>query len=165
MRLLLRQAFPIWPSSTTITSMGAQNDEFLMTERYAPATLLQSRLSPDEKGGLRAGEEEGVYLVEVKAGEFSAQATFTIAMEDTPPPPPTPPPPEIRKMRWTGEVPPQKWMNFYTKVLSRYATGANLKLNVGFEVITEEGLPPHRIEETKALLRELGLDDEVEASE
>jgi len=116
----------------------------------------------DEKGGLKADEEEGVYLVEVKAGDLAAQITFTIATEETPPPPP---PPEIRKMRWTGEVPAQKWMNFYTKVLARYATTVNLKLNVGFEVITEEGLPPHRIEETKALLRELGLDDEVEASE
>ena len=36
-------------------------------------------------------------------------------------------------LRWTGEVTPQKWMNFYTKVLSRFAAGKGLKLTVSVE--------------------------------
>ncbi len=161
----------IMPEAPTIRPGGHMTFQARGLDQHGrPITLKDLSWSAkggiiDEKGGLNAGEHEGVYLVEVKVGDVAAQATFTIAKEDTPPPPPPPPPPEIKKMRWTGEVPPQKWMNFYTKVLARYATSASLKLNVGFEVTTEGGLPPQKIEETKALLRELGLDDDVEASE
>jgi len=118
----------------------------------------------DGKGGFKAGKEEGEYLIEATAGGLNAQATVAITKEDAPPPPP-PPKPEAKTMRWTGAVPPQKWMNFYTKVLAKFATGGSLKLNVTFEVTPDGGLPPHRVDETKATLRELGLDDEVEAGE
>ena len=43
-------------------------------------------------------------------------------------------------MAWTGEVPPQKWMNFYTKVLSKFATTKGLKLKVSIEVAPEGGI-------------------------
>ena len=33
-----------------------------------------------------------------------------------------------------GAVPPQKWMNFYTKVLTRFASSPDLKLEVSFEI-------------------------------
>ena len=67
-------------------------------------------------------------------------------------------------LRWTGEVPTQKWMNFYTKVLSRYATGKGLKLAVSFEVAIEGGVSKQNIEETKTALKELGLKDDLETS-
>lgn len=54
------------------------------------------------------------------------------------------------------------WMNFYTKVLAKYATTGGLKVRVTFEVAPDGGLLPQRIDETKALLRELGLDDNVD---
>jgi hypothetical protein len=53
-------------------------------------------------------------------------------------------------------------MNFYTKVLAKYATASGLKLTVTFEASPDGGLLPQRVEETKAALRELGLDDEVQ---
>jgi len=53
-------------------------------------------------------------------------------------------------------------MNFYLKVLSKFATAGELKLNVGFAATPKGGLPSHRADETKAALRELGLDDEVQ---
>lgn len=31
------------------------------------------------------------------------------------------------KLEWSGEVPPQKWMNFYTKGLAKFATAEGLK--------------------------------------
>ncbi len=83
-----------------------------------------------------------------------------ISKEERVPPPP-PPPPGIG-IRWSGEVPAQKWMNFYTKVLAKYATSGGLKVQVTFEVSPDGGLLPQRTEETKALLRELGLNDGVE---
>lgn len=117
----------------------------------------------DKQGGFKAGLEEGEYLVEARAGEIVAQTTVVISKEEKPLPPP-PPPKEVRGLRWTGEVPPQKWMTFYTKVLARFATSAGLKLTVGFEVSPEGGVSPERVNETKGALREIGLDDEVETT-
>jgi hypothetical protein len=116
----------------------------------------------DDKGGFKAGGDEGEYLVEANAGELHAQSTVLISKEDTPPPPPPPESKdEIKGLQWSGDVPAQKWMNFYTKVLAKYATAGNLRLTVNVEVRPDDGLAPHRVEETKAFLRELGLDDDV----
>jgi len=56
----------------------------------------------------------------------------------------------------------QKWMNFYTKVLSKFAANKRLKLTVCFELEGEELISQQKIEETKVALRELGLDDRIE---
>lgn len=79
-----------------------------------------------------------------------------------PTPTPLPAPPMVTSMRWTGEVPPQRWMNFYTKVLSKFSTGQGLKLTLSVEVSPEGGIPLQKIEETRVSLRELGLDDVLE---
>ncbi len=73
------------------------------------------------------------------------------------------PPPglEISGFQWTGEVSPQKWMNFYTKVLSRFATAGGLKLTVTVDVDPPSGTTMSKAEETKVALRELGLPEEV----
>ena len=46
----------------------------------------------------------------------------------------------IKKIAWSGEIAPQKWMNFYTRVLSRFVTGSGLKVTVNVEVAPEEGV-------------------------
>lgn len=73
----------------------------------------------------------------------------------------TSPPPEIASFTWTGEVLPQKWMNFYTKVLSKFATGSGMRLTVTVEVAPSGGLASTKLEETRNALRELGLDETV----
>lgn len=116
----------------------------------------------DDKGGFKAGKDEGEYLVEAVVGDLHAQTTVMISKEETPPPPPPPEPKDqVKGLRWSGDVPAQKWMNFYTKVLAKYATAGQMKLTVNVEVRLEDGLPTHKLEETKASLRELGLNDDV----
>jgi len=117
----------------------------------------------DPKGGFKAGREEGEYLVEAAVGDIRARTTVLITKEETQPVP-KPRPTEVKGVRWSGEVPAQKWMNFYTKVLAKYATGRGLRLTVTFEASPEGGLLPQRVEETKAALRELGLDDDVQSA-
>ena len=46
----------------------------------------------------------------------------------------------IKKIAWSGEIAPQKWMNFYTRVLSRFVTGSGLKITVNVEVAPEDGV-------------------------
>ena len=64
---------------------------------------------------------------------------------------------------WTGEVPAQKWMNFYMKVLSKFASAKGLKLTVKVEATPEGGVSKQKVDETKSVLRELGLDDDVKS--
>ncbi len=64
-------------------------------------------------------------------------------------------------MTWTGEVPPQKWMKFYTAVLSKFAAAKGLKLKVTVEVAPEGGISKRKVEETRASLHELGMNDDL----
>lgn len=84
----------------------------------------------------------------------------------TPSPGPVPSPacpaaPSITRFSWSGDIPAQKWMNFYTKVLSKFAAGMGLKLTLKVEVTSDAGIPAHKVDETKAALRELGLSDSI----
>jgi hypothetical protein len=71
-------------------------------------------------------------------------------------------PASIPRLVWSGDVPHQKWMNFYTKVLSKFAATAGLKLTLRVEVAPAEGVSPQKVDETKIALRELGLKDSLE---
>ena len=68
----------------------------------------------------------------------------------------------IQKIAWSGEIPPQKWMNFYSRVLAKFATGSGLKLSVKIEVAPDGGVSQQKIEETRVALRELGLNDTLD---
>jgi hypothetical protein len=113
----------------------------------------------DDAGVFLAGRDKGSFTVTATSEDVSGMATCIIGKEATPPPPP---PPEKKKMVWTGEVPAQKWMNFYTKILSKHASGGGMKIALNVEIVPEGGLSPQKIEETKSALRELGLSDAVE---
>jgi len=72
-----------------------------------------------------------------------------------------PPDAPVTKLSWIGEIPAQKWMNFYTKVLSKFAVGKSLRLTVKVEIEPDGGVSPQKVEETKQSLRELGLGEQV----
>jgi hypothetical protein len=71
-------------------------------------------------------------------------------------------PQSIQKIAWSGEIPPQKWMNFYSRVLAKFATGSGLKLSVKIEVAPDGGVSQQKMEETRVALRELGLNDALD---
>ncbi len=72
------------------------------------------------------------------------------------------PAPASKSIRWQGEVPTQKWMNFYTKVLSKFATTEGLKIKVSFEVPADGEQSRAKADEATSGLKELGLNDDVE---
>jgi hypothetical protein len=53
-------------------------------------------------------------------------------------------------------------MNFYTKVLSKFASAPGLKLTLRVEVAPSEGVSHQKVDDTKVALRELGLSDSFE---
>ncbi|CAD6493334.1 MAG: hypothetical protein DIAAKJNI_00474 [Candidatus Argoarchaeum ethanivorans] len=112
----------------------------------------------DATGVFLAGQDEGRFVVTAKIGEIESSAEAIISKL---PPPPLTQPEGATKLSWSGEVPSQKWMNFYTKVLSRFASGKGLKLVLSVEAAPEGGVSDQKIEDVKIALRELGLDDDV----
>jgi len=70
-------------------------------------------------------------------------------------------PDSFTHIEWSGEVPAQKWMNFYTKVVSKFAAGQGVKLKVTFVATPEGGVSKQKLEETRAAIRELGLNGDV----
>jgi hypothetical protein len=68
----------------------------------------------------------------------------------------------VSAISWCGEVPAQKWMNFYTRVLTKLGVGDRLKLTVNVEYKLEEGATNQKINDVKSALRELGLSDRLD---
>ncbi len=88
---------------------------------------------------------------------------------DVPPTPPLPPLPtqhgSIKRMTWAGEVPPQKYVNLYQKLMSPYVLEGGVTVRMSVEITPTGGVSPQRVEEAKAALRELGLEGDLEADE
>jgi len=78
-------------------------------------------------------------------------------------PKPTLTPSGGRSISWSGDIPAQKWMNFYTRVLSKFATGGGLRVTVHVEIAPDGGVSQSKLEETRSALRELGLNDKLDA--
>lgn len=117
----------------------------------------------ESDGTFQAGQDEGTFVVIATAGAVNGQARVSIARRGAvPPPPPSTPQQGTKKIAWNGEVPHQKWMNFYTKVLSKFASEKGLKISIKIQIEPDEGISTQKIEETKVALRELGLGDDVE---
>jgi hypothetical protein len=66
------------------------------------------------------------------------------------------------ELKWEGDIPAQKWMNFYLRALSGIATNKGLKLRISVELTDAAGISQQMIEEMKAALRELGLSGDIE---
>ncbi len=116
--------------------------------------------SIDNKGVFTAGNIEGQFQITASVGSISASSDIAVSKEKVVKP--EPPKDIYKKLTWEGEIQPQKWMNFYTKVLSKFAKGNDLKITLKIEISPPDGVSKQKVEETKVALRELGLDDEVE---
>jgi len=117
-------------------------------------------------GVYTAGPTAGLHTVRVQASDKEVLAEVRIQMEkpDTDSDGGKPPqPPGKQVIRWRGAVPPQKWTNFYMKVLTRFASSPDLKLEVSFEVPIDRNQAQSKVDETRSGLKELGLYDGVTA--
>ena len=117
----------------------------------------------NSEGVFSAGKDEGSFIVTAKVSAITGVATINIGKQpELIPPEPKKPAGQPQKLTWTGEVVPQKWMNLYTKVLTKFVQSGNLKLKVSIEVTPPDGVTNQQIEETKAALKELRMNDDVQ---
>jgi len=66
-----------------------------------------------------------------------------------------------KNIQWTGVIPYRKWMNFYTKVITKFASAPGLTLRVSLEAPSAGEGASTKVEDIKSALRELGLDADV----
>lgn len=144
-----------YKQSVSSFDIEISDDMFIITGETAQAYLEQQKLSPDTVNPpeVTVGVEgEGVTIAHSTGGyrESTAEPVHTQTT-----------PAKIVGIKWMGEVPAQKWMNFYTKVLSRFAATSGLKLTIQVEINPPDGLSKQTLEETQNALRELGLDGHI----
>lgn len=114
-------------------------------------------------GTLEAGPEAGRFVVRAKVGEHLASAEVSVAINESwkHRPQAEPPTPSVRTLSWSGALTPQKWMTFYTRVLSRVAALPSIRIRVEFSVPVQPENGQHLSDELRNGLREVGLLDEV----
>jgi hypothetical protein len=135
-----------WNSSLLPQDVEVSDDVFVIPRELAEA-YKAGKISPTQD----------VVVAPTVAGSSASAGTSPVTDGKSPIPA------SIPRLVWNGDVPHQKWMNFYTKVLSKFAATAGLKLTLRVEVAPTEGVSPQKVEETKVALRELGLKDSIEA--
>ena len=132
---------------------------------YAVETVAWSALGGiiDANGHFVACEAPGVYTVTARSGALHVDTHIRVAA--TPPAAAQAKPDSgPQTIRWSGTIPPQKWMNFYTKVLSKFVASPGLTLRVSFESPADGEHAKAKVDEIKSALRDLGLDEEATLS-
>ncbi len=147
----------IYKHSLPAQEIEIADDLYLIRHERADEYLAQKSALPTGIGPVGGGESGQVGPVDPKVVVPPIGDTTTAWDDDQEPQPST----SIPGFTWTGEVSSQKWMNFYTKVLSRFATAGGLKLTVTIEVDPPGGTTTAKVEETKAALRELGMPEAI----
>jgi hypothetical protein len=131
------------------------DDVFLIRKETADAYVAAQKTAPATTETTDSGDQS------------TSGATTDPGLKVNPPDTATDPAPGLTQpelfphIGWSGEFPSQKWMNFYTKVVSKFAAGQGVKLKVTFEASPEGGVSKQKLEETRAAIRELGLDGDV----
>ena len=132
---------------------GENAEAYLETRSKSESTEIDPLSEPKEKVPVGDQKIKSVEEPEPKSLDHPQPALY----EHTPTSPTT-----SSKVEWRGEIPSQKWANFYLKVLTKFAARHDLKLTLNLEISSDEGITPHKIVEMKTALRDLGLDDDVE---
>jgi len=151
------------PPKAQVAFKAAGMDQYGQAYALGTVEWKAAGCTINSSGQMTAGETLGIYRVTARTGGLEAEGEVIVARTQGPKDGP-PGPGKGRVIRWSGVVPPQKWMNFYTKVLTRFVGSPGLVLNLSFEVPADPDQAKGKAEETKASLKELGLNDSVESS-
>ncbi len=147
------------------------DDVFIITQETAQAykQVLAEKATPQETPFPKTSSDNGTTTETSPTGTVTPatnvvkDTTAAYVIDNTTKPIETfVNPTSARSLKWTGAITPQKWMNFYTRVLSKFAANKDLKLTLKVSVSVEGDVSTQKMEETKVALQELGLDGEIE---
>lgn len=128
----------------------------------APAVLWTAKGGEITAEGLFTARQTGGLFTVVAAAEgLEASAEVRVRVEQGPDEV-GPKKPSKRLVSWRGEIPAQKWTQFYMKVLTKFANVPDLKIEASFEVPMDSAQAEAKADEARTGLKELGLDDDVQ---
>ncbi|ANV88924.1 ATP-binding protein [Picosynechococcus sp. PCC 7117] len=111
-------------------------------------------------GVLVAGEKPGSYTVVAEVNNIQTSTTLNILSSDAPVIPPPPPPPITDHLKWQGSLNPQKWSQFYLKILSKFATNEKIQMDISINLSLAGDISEQTTNEIKNALQELGLNSD-----
>ncbi len=115
-----------------------------------------------DQGIYCAPNEDGQYLVEAVVADKRATATVMVrTIKALISEPSTPQSTGQKTMTWSGEIGHAKWMHFYTKFLAKLMGAGQIKIRVTVEHTGDEAMSAQKLEEARAGLKELGLNDNL----
>lgn len=140
------------------------DDMFVITAERAEAYLRAQ--APAEPAPPVVGPAPPIPPVGVKEGPGGYQVTGDETSPNQPGRAPEVDKPAVQGgaaaiLTWNGDIPAQKWVNFYMKVLTKITAGANLQLTLRVVASSDQGFSQQKVDEVRAALRELGLTDVV----
>ena len=148
---------PFYYEETMLSSDIEFSDDMFIIQKSTAEEYRKNQTVPSSEGQLEPEKPtEGEMLPTSVTGGTPHGTPFPPEVEDGK---------RLSLLKWSGEVIPQKWMNFYTKVLSRFVTGSGLKLKIEIEVKPEEGISQQKVEQTRVALKELGVSEEIETKD
>lgn len=116
-----------------------------------------------ETGLFSAGPTAGAAEVSVKAGGRTAICQINIVEKVEKPDSAKAHSSGQKFLQWNGEIPPQKWNQFFMKVLVKLTQIQGLKLKVNLEAPVSN-TDEQRIDEARSGLKDLGLEDKIDLS-
>lgn len=157
--------------SVDLVEIEITDDMFIITQETAEAYLQSQTQS-------YTAVTSTLPAPELQIREPGYQANYTPTTTSTTPTPQVTPPPSVaegreegrgnaaavRQIRWSGEIPAQKWGNFYMNVLAKFANRPEwrVRLRLHVDITSSENIAGYKVEEMKTALRDLGLPDQVE---
>ena len=145
--------------SLSVSEIEFSEDMFVITAETAKEYLATQKTAADTASTSDGGQPGNPSLPTTPTGSPTGQTVSGGDEQSEPPVVPV----KASKLTWSGDVPPQRWMNFYTKILSRFAGTTGLKLTIQVEVTPPDGVSRQTVEDTQNALRELGLKDDVQS--
>ncbi|MEB3175418.1 MAG: DUF499 domain-containing protein [Cyanobacteriota bacterium] len=115
-----------------------------------------------DDGAIIAGEQTGSYPIVAEVNGLKSSQTLTIAVE--PPAPIADPAPiseipsPIKRLEWSGVINPQKWSQFYLKIISNYAKKEDIGINLSVHLSLTGEISEQMKQEIQTALQELGLE-------
>ena len=143
----------VYRESLSEADIEVTDDVFLISKKAANAYIEGQVASEDGQSSVPSPDQTK------QPGDEPGEAGITGGSTSVPPAGTTPD--VVPGFRWIGDIAPQKWMNFYTKVLARFAAAKGLKLSLTVDVEPEGGVSKAKITELKVALRELGMSEDV----
>lgn len=121
----------------------------------------------DVNGVLTVSNNVGQFNLRAIAGDCEADALFIVRLPDEKSESidvddiNLKPAQQTSNLSWSGELTPQKWTQFYTKVLSKFTTDKLVDLSIKVTIEADGEISEQKINETITALKELGLNFDI----